>query len=207
MKTADKINSLAMELQLRHDDAKFEELARLCSQPLDYWSWQASRRDMTTPGRDDYMTDALLVMLRAIRKYDPDRGNFTAILSVSLQRSLLQRAKRANKKASGERTFSMDPTGGDAEDGEESSPLLLQPARPDPESDPEVAERCSALTGLLEEYLTPMERMVLRGVLSGKTFGEVVTTSGLDYRSADNAMRRIKYKASLIPKTVVNELL
>lgn len=52
--------------------------------------------------------------------------------------------------------------------------------------------------GSLRTLLTPHEYLVLRAHLTGLTYAEVASTTGLSYKAVDGAMQRIRRKARML---------
>ena len=130
---------------------------------------------------DDLYQEGMVGLLRAVRRYDPDRGaGFEAFASVCIRRQAIDALRR------------------DAFLSEQDKKLLELTPDSAPDSDPELLclanESAKEITEHLSGLLSAFEASVLDLYLGGLSTAEIAARLGREYKSVDNAIGRIRRK-------------
>jgi RNA polymerase sporulation-specific sigma factor len=130
---------------------------------------------------DDLYQEGMVGLLRAVRRYDPERGvGFESFASVCIRRQVIDALRRdASLSQADSRFFQLTP-----ETLPDSDPELLYLAN---ESAKEITEH---LSGLLSAF----EASVLDLYLGGQSTAEIAARLGRNAKSVDNAIGRIRRK-------------
>jgi RNA polymerase sporulation-specific sigma factor len=158
------------ELLLRH-----RKSVRLCARPLFLLGGDS----------EDLIQEGMLGLLRAIRRYDPDRGSSFSTYAELCMRSAMLTAIRS---ASARRHSVLN----------DSLPLDSLPEEDDPAGNPEqivlLREAMEERMRRLRERLSPLEAEVYELYREGLVCGEIAQRLGRSQKSVDNAIQRIKGK-------------
>lgn len=173
-------NSLCT-LVCKGNDAAFEEITHRYTGLI-----HSIAKEYSYPSFDsnDFMQLGLLGLYNACKAFSPDKGvsfkNFAAICIkrryISLIRSLSHRRAFPN-----EALISLDEADDLGTAVSAETPVI------DRESDKSFLE-------LVKNRLSCMELCVLKGYISGMSYGEIAAAYGLDRKAVDNALQRIRKK-------------
>jgi RNA polymerase sporulation-specific sigma factor len=130
---------------------------------------------------DDLYQEGMVGLLRAVRRYDPERGaGFEAFASVCIRRQVIDALRR------------------EASLSERDKKLLELTPDTAPDSDPELLylanESAKEITEHLSGLLSAFEASVLDLYLGGQSTAEIAARLGRNAKSVDNAIGRIRRK-------------
>ena len=130
---------------------------------------------------DDLYQEGMVGLLRAVRRYDPERGaGFEAFASVCIRRQVIDALRR------------------EASISERDQKLLELTPDSAPDSDPELLclanESAKEITEHLSGLLSAFEASVLDRYLGGLSTAEIAALLGREQKSVDNAIGRIRRK-------------
>lgn len=131
--------------------------------------------------REDLIQEGLWGLYLGCCAYNPDRGvPFDAFIKVCIR----------NRVCSAARGYATEPCTVPLDDVDHT--ILSE----DPPIEERYAESDAARQAFqhLQPRLSPLERKVLDAYLAGVSLSEISQTLGISYKSADNAMTRIKKK-------------
>ena len=142
--------------------------------------------------REDLLQEGMLGLFRAIRTYDPEReASFKSYASLLISRQMIDAvlsARRLKNQALNESI----PISLLEENGDESSMGLAE----SPESILISLEDTDSRIARLKELLSPLESRVLELFLAGEDYIRIAGRLGKKPKSIDNALQRIRAKAS-----------
>ena len=142
--------------------------------------------------REDLLQEGMLGLFRAIRTYDPEReASFKSYASLLISRQMIDAvlsARRLKNQALNESI----PISLLEENGDESSMGLAE----SPESILISLEDTDSRIARLKELLSPLESRVLELFLAGEDYIRIAGRLGKKPKSIDNALQRIRTKAS-----------
>ncbi len=121
--------------------------------------------------REDLFIEGLLALIRSINSYNQHKGNFDDLTFIAIRNAILDYMRKRRTEKPLEEYYE------DKFDIEEYITLKT-----------EIEE--------FEQALTPMEKQVFALYLEGRKIGEIAEFIGKSYKSVDNAMQRIKKRAS-----------
>ena len=142
---------------------------------------------------DDVMQEGMIGIFKAIRDFDAEVGSpFAAFAELCVDRQIQTAITGANREKHRPLNESISLSGEEAQDGEN----IEIPARrgDEPEKRTLFREAMEALFDEAEAKLSPMEKLVFRGIIQGKTYTEIASELGKSPKSIDNATQRIKKK-------------
>ena len=144
--------------------------------------------------REDLLQEGMLGLFRAIRTYDPEReASFKSYASLLISRQMIDAvlsARRLKNQALNESI----PISLLEENGDESSMGLAE----SPESILISLEDTDSRIARLKELLSPLESRVLELFLAGEDYIRIAGRLGKKPKSIDNALQRIRAKASSV---------
>lgn len=137
---------------------------------------------------EDAFQEANLAFLNAVRRYDPEKNaSFRTFAAVCINNSLLNFIKsKSSKKLVNQSGFS------DIDDP--SNEMREAPCNPGPEEAFIDREQYALLGRMIHELLSPLEYDVFTNFLDGKSYEEISSLLGLNVKSVDNAMQRVRKK-------------
>ena len=162
-------------------------MAELISQMEPLAKAKAARFPSLPIGEDDLMQEGMLGFLRAVRTFSPQAGgSFRAYAAVCIQNSILSavRGQLTRKSASNRNAAAFD----------EKALSLLSAGRLDPLDEISSREQAESLRAFIGQNLSKKEKAVLEQRLAGKKQSEIALALGINSKSADNALQRIRRK-------------
>ncbi len=169
-------NDAMRELIHRHT-----RLVRACARPL----------FLAGADHEDLVQEGMIGLVEAIRLYDPGSGtSFQSFAALCIRRQMVSavRAASAQKHAPLNESVSFE--------------VVLSREYPfsgaDPESELIVREGLRELMDALRTVLTNTEKAVLEFFLDGLSYQEIAERIGKPRKSVDNAVQRIRRKATYI---------
>lgn len=152
--------------------------------------------------RDDLMQEASIGFFKAVRDYDFEaEASFRTFVRLCIDRQLITAIKSATRKKHEMLTNSLSLDMPLATDASEDWTLLdiisAQKAYGSPEEALMEQEGESRLLKKLNERLTAFEKKVVVEYISGKSYQEIAKALSKTEKSIDNALQRIRKKASL----------
>lgn len=134
--------------------------------------------------RDDLYQEGYIGLLKAVRTFDPARSSFRTYARLCVETAVI----KAVEKYSGRSNMLLS-------DGVALDDLDRLPSgQGDPEAIVIESETIDDLIGRADGKLSERERKVLRLYLDGLNYREISDRCGLDAKSIDNALQRIKKK-------------
>lgn len=137
---------------------------------------------------EDMFQEANIAFLSAVRRYDPEKNaSFRTFAAVCINNRLVNFIKsRSSKKLVSRFGFSDidDPSNELREDSE----------TPGPEEDLINREQNALLVKFIKDLLSPLEYDVLTFILEGESYEQTASVLGLNVKSVDNAMQRVRKK-------------
>ncbi|MBQ7088359.1 MAG: sigma-70 family RNA polymerase sigma factor [Clostridia bacterium] len=131
---------------------------------------------------EDWIQEALMGLLAAVRTYRPDGGaSFTTYATACIRNRLLSVARRNGPRANREQSLEDSPEPSDAATIDPSLLLLDK-------------ETVDDLLQMLQAQLTDLEYRVFRWRISGFSYAEIAAHLGITVKAVDNAIQRIRRK-------------
>lgn len=140
-------------------------------------------RQFRTAGieEDDLAQEALLGLLAAVRRYQPEKGAaFTTYATACIRHRLISVARRYGKQESAEIPMEED--------------LDLVDTTADPALRIQEREALEGLLDRLQQRLTPMEYQVLMLRLGDTSYDTIAARLGITKKAVDNAVQRLRRK-------------
>ena len=142
---------------------------------------------------DDLQQEGMIGLLHAIRNYRSDKeASFATFAELCIRRRLYSalRAANSDKHSALNHSVSMDAS---LFDGNFFSSEYISD---DPEELLIDRERADAFYSTIQKQLSDFEAKVLTFYLDGYSCREIVSITGREYKSVDNAVQRIRRKVS-----------
>ena len=142
---------------------------------------------------EDLQQEGMIGLLHAIRNYRSDKAaSFATFAELCIRRRLYSALRTANsdKHSALNHSVSMDAS---LFDGNFFSSEYISD---DPEELLIDRERTDAFYSTIQKQLSDFEAKVLRYYLDGYSCREIVSLTGREYKSVDNAVQRIRRKVS-----------
>lgn len=137
---------------------------------------------------EDMLQEANIAFLNAVRHFDPEKSaSFRTYAAVCINNALLNFIKsKGSKRLSSQYGFSDidDPLNEMRED----------PETPGPEDVLIDREQSLLLGKMIKELLSALEYSVFIQILDGKSYEDTAASLGLNVKSVDNAMQRVRKK-------------
>ena len=149
--------------------------------------------------REDIVQEGLIGIYKAIKSYSSDRDNsFKTFVNMCIERQLITAIKSSNrqKHIPLNSSFSLN---GAAFDNDETSTLLdiLDfNLISDPLEEVEKKEYFDSIQAKIQDELSGFEKQVLDCFINGKSYAEISEQLDTPIKSIDNAIQRIRKKAS-----------
>jgi RNA polymerase sporulation-specific sigma factor len=159
--------------------AEYARLVRVC----------ARQYFLAGGGGEDLVQEGMLGLLAAIRTYDRTRGAlFPTYAEVCIRNRIISAVRRGSATNNNNSTISLDSPG--------LNEFEVTKRRYGRVTEELVIARESALeiTDRLEKGLSSFESKVLRHYLNGKSLRDIAALLNVTYKSADNAVSRIRRK-------------
>lgn len=151
---------------------------------------------------DDLVQEGMIGLIKAIRDYSPNKNaSFRTFADVCITRQIFTaiKASRCKKHIPLNYYISLYNTVGD-NDGSEH--YLVDELDADDSTDPiedmALKEELDNFSLALSQRLSPLENQVLEKYLSGMNYKEIAKVLQRSEKSIDNALQRIKQKASIV---------
>ena len=146
---------------------------------------------------DDTIQEGLVGLFKAVRDFRPGRGaSFKGFAHMCVARSIISAVKTHARKKHSALSASV-PLQLECCDDKLVEQVSL-PGYEEADSDPLVTiirdEDLVEMYDALDSNLSYTELMVVRGYLQGKSYAEISTETGFNYKAIDNAMCRAKVK-------------
>lgn len=148
---------------------------------------------------DDLHQEGMLGLLYAIRHFREDHNvPFQAFADLCVSRRIISAVIRATRKKQQplNTAFSLYQSPSDESDSRPFIGKLVDPDATNPERWVMEQESRERWVTLLQERLTSLEREVLSLYLAGCTYQEIARKLGRSAKSVDNALQRVRTKAS-----------
>ncbi len=148
---------------------------------------------------EDLQQEGLLGLFYAIRHFRSEQGvPFQAFADLCVSRRIVSAVIRATRKKQQplNTAFSLYQSGSDEQDNQPFIGRLVDHGAVNPESWVMEQESTEKWTALLNRRLTALEREVLGRYLSGFTYQQIAVQLGRSPKSIDNALQRVRAKAS-----------
>ncbi len=164
---------------------RFGWLVRMCARPLFLMGGDS----------EDLVQEGMIGLITAIREYDPDRGtSFRTFAEICVRNRLRSAVKAAsrdkhaplNRSVSFDSIFSTETEAEEDGSNDTNNPELLFIQQEN------LQERMSRIYC----QLSPLETRILQLYLSGLSYSEIASTCHRSIKSVDNAVQRIRRKAS-----------
>ena len=149
---------------------------------------------------DDLQQEGMVGLFYAIRHFRWEQGvPFQAFADLCVSRRIISAVIRATRKKQQplNTAFSLYQTGSDESDGQPFIGRLVDHGATNPEHWVMEQESHERWTTLLRRRLTNLERDVLSLYLSGFTYQQIAEQLRRSPKSVDNALQRIRSKASV----------
>lgn len=151
---------------------------------------------------DDLVQEGMIGLIKAIRDYSPDKNTaFRTFADICITRQIFTaiKASRCKKHIPLNYYVSLYNTVGD-NDGSEH--YLVDELDADEATDPienmALKEEFDSFSAALSQRLSPLENQVLEKYLLGMNYKEIAKELQRSEKSIDNALQRIKQKASVV---------
>jgi RNA polymerase sporulation-specific sigma factor len=151
--------------------------------------------------REDLMQEGMIGLLSAIRDYDPRKhSSFHFFAALCIRRQVLTAVKGANRRKHVplNTSRSIDALCGSDNGDKAMHEHLAVAGSDDPETLLIGSEFIRLLKVNLEKVLSPLEHRVLLSYIDGKSYKQIAIEISRSEKSVDNALARIKSKASRI---------
>lgn len=179
VKMAQEGSSTAYEFLI----AKYREMAKK----------KARKYYISGGDNDDVMQEGMIGIFKAIRDFDESAGSpFAAFAELCVERQIQTAITGANREKHRPLNESISLSG--ENDDEESKIEIPANKGDEPEKLTLFREAIEALFDEAESKLSPMEKLVFRGIMQGKSYTEIASELGKPPKSIDNATQRIKKK-------------
>ncbi len=148
---------------------------------------------------DDVKQEGLIALFKAVMTFDPKKSkSFEAFALMCINRRITSEIKSARCKKH-EILNSCVPIVNSAEDGEYTvAEETIKSSALDPEYQFILTERRTSTRRKITGSLSKKEMLVLNEYLQNKNYDEIAETLGIDKKSVDNALQRIKHKLKRI---------
>jgi RNA polymerase sporulation-specific sigma factor len=147
--------------------------------------------------REDAVAEALHGLAKAIRDWKPDGGrSFNTFACLCMKRQILTAVKAADRDKHHSLTDAVLLSTPVADSGQETvvmGDVLKDAKAPDPVEILARREQLGSAVAFVNR-LTPLERSALDGVASGATYEEIWEETGIEPKSIDNALQRVRRK-------------
>lgn len=142
---------------------------------------------------DDVMQEGMIGIFKAIRDFDAEAGStFAAFAELCVERQIQTAITGANREKHRPLNESISLSGEEEQAGDK---MEIPDRRGDePEKLTLFREAIEALFDEAEAKLSPVEKLVFRGIMQGKSYTEIAEEMGKTPKSIDNATQRIKKK-------------
>ncbi|HYF28241.1 MAG TPA: RNA polymerase sporulation sigma factor SigH [Baekduia sp.] len=159
---------------------------------------KASSYFLTGGDSDDLIQEGLVGLYKAVRDFRSDReSSFRNFAELCITRQIITAVKTAtrNKHTPLNQYVSFSQTPAAATDGEPTlDEVIPGPAVHDPVNQVISSEELQSLVGCLSTALSDLESRVLALYLDGRSYEEVGERLGVDTKTVDNALQRVKRK-------------
>ena len=151
---------------------------------------------------DDLIQEGMIGLMRAVRSFNPDKeSSFAAFADMCINRQIYSAVKASQRKKHSPLNSYISLYQPAADD--ENAPALMD-VLPQTVESPEDAlvgkEIYEQLWERLDKELSPLERKVLALFMEGMGYAAIARQLGKDGKAVDNALQRIRQKASKICK-------
>jgi RNA polymerase sporulation-specific sigma factor len=149
--------------------------------------------------REDLIQEGLVGLYKAIRDYRSDReSSFRNFAELCITRQIITAVKTATRNKhtplNGYVSFSSTPAGGAMEPEPTLDEVLPGSHVHDPVNQVISSEELRSLVACLSTALSELESRVLSLYLDGRSYTEIGERLGVDAKTVDNALQRVKRK-------------
>ena len=151
--------------------------------------------------KEDIIQEGMIGLFKAIRDFDRDRlASFKGFAELCIKRQILTAVKTATRqKHMPLNTYvSLSNPLIDGESEGMLEEILSDKIEADPERLFISKENAAFINDKIEEVLSDLEKKVLMFYLEGKSYQEIAAILSKPQKSIDNALQRIKKKASIL---------
>ncbi len=129
--------------------------------------------------RDDLVSEGILGLLNAVKTYDPSKGaSFSTYAGVCVNNRMMTALKRSARIQ--RREESLDELS--AAGGQSPEKIIID------------REALSEIFSEIAENISELERSVFERYLSGESYSAIASALGIDRKSVDNALARVRRK-------------
>jgi RNA polymerase sporulation-specific sigma factor len=159
---------------------------------------------------EDLIQEGLVGLWKAVRDFRSDReSSFRNFAELCITRQIITAVKTAtrNKHSPLNQYVSFSSTPAGTSEGEPTlDEIIAGPAVRDPANQVISSEELQSLVGCLSTALSELESRVLALYLDGRPYEEIAGRIGVDAKTVDNALQRVKRKvgAHLGTRAVLN---
>lgn len=150
---------------------------------------------------DDLMQEGMIGLYKAIKSYSTDKNvSFAGYAGLCVKRQIQTAIKKANSQKNLILSTAIPLTTQDKfDDEEEESPEIIIPSSELPADEKMISEEnMKEIKELIKQKLSKMELQVLVKYLNGYSYKEISSETGLNEKSIDNALSRIKKKLTVL---------
>ncbi len=180
---------------------QFAAFEKLVAKYQGFVKLKASSYFMSGGDIDDLVQEGFIGLTKAVRDYKSDREtSFRSFAELCITRQIITAIKTASRQKhaplNGYLSLSHSPNSHD--DGEcPLGDILPGPQVQDPVNQVISAEEVASLICSLDRSLSDLERRVFQLYMEGHSYEQIASRLGIDSKSVDNALQRIKRKAGL----------
>lgn len=148
---------------------------------------------------EDLTQEGMIGLYKAIKGYSSSKGvSFSAFANLCIKRQMQTAVKRASSQKSLILSQAFPITGNLEQDDETDDEVLIPSNKQNPEEEIISKETIKEMKSLIKEKLSKMELDVLTKYLDGKSYKEISQETGLNFKSIDNSLTRIKKKLEVL---------
>jgi RNA polymerase sporulation-specific sigma factor len=135
---------------------------------------------------DDIVQEGMIGLYKAINSYEEEKAGFKTFATLCIKRQILSAIKKANTNKS--KMF------WDLCDDQTLDFFLAPSNKENPENKIISKENYNLLNSTIQNSLSDLEKSVLKEYLAGGKYEEIANKLGMEKKSVDNALNRIRNK-------------
>ena len=150
---------------------------------------------------EDLIQEGMIGLLKAIKGFSPEKNvNFSAFAVLCINRQVQTAVKKASSLKNMVLSTALPLTGGSEKEDEEDGDLeiIIPSPEPTPEEMMISKESVKEIKEAIKKKLSKMEIKVLSSYLKGQSYKLISNETGLNSKSIDNALSRIKKKLEFL---------